>query len=211
MDEEKDLGVTIDSELSFEAHMDDKINKANGILGLIRRTFTYLDKDILLTLYKALVRPHLEYANTLWKPRAKKYIKSIENVQIRATGLIPELKHLPYEERLRVLKLPTLVYRRERGDMIEVWKHFNSYDHSVIPKHFTHVPRERSSRQHDMQLKYYRPGSKLQEHSFYFRIVQKWNTLPSAVVHCNTIDNFKTQLDKEWKDNTNLYDFMDEQ
>ena len=83
VDEEKDLGVTIDSELSFEAHMDDKINKANGILGLIRRTFTYLDKDILLTLYKALVRPHLEYANTLWKPRTKKYIKSIENVQIR--------------------------------------------------------------------------------------------------------------------------------
>ncbi len=111
-DEEKDLGVFIDKKLNFNRHMGVKINKANNILGAIRRTFTYLDKTSLLQLYTGLVRPHLEYANPVWSPRYMKDIRAIENVQRRATKLIPELSDMPYEDRLRELSLPTLAYRR---------------------------------------------------------------------------------------------------
>jgi hypothetical protein len=48
--------------------MNEKINKANSTMGLIRRTFTCLYEETFLLLYKALVRPHLEYANALWSP-----------------------------------------------------------------------------------------------------------------------------------------------
>ena len=117
VDSEKDLGVTFDTALSFDKHMSEKIKKANSILGVVRRTFQFLDRESFLVLYKSLVRPQIEYANQVWAPRLKRQIDSIENVQKRATRLIPGLKGLSYEERLRALKLPTLSYRRLRGDL----------------------------------------------------------------------------------------------
>ena len=67
--QEKDLGVTFDNSLSFEFHMAEKISKANRMTGIIRRTFHYLDKEMFLNLYKALVRPPIEYTNQVWSPR----------------------------------------------------------------------------------------------------------------------------------------------
>ena len=67
-------------------------------MGLIRRTFTCLDEETFLLLYKALVRPHLEYANALWSLYKIKDIIAIENVQRRATKLVPSLKNLEYSD-----------------------------------------------------------------------------------------------------------------
>ena len=120
--QERDLGVIIDQDLSFEPHMIAKINKANSVIGLIRRSFMHLDKEMFLTLYKSLIRPQLEYANQVWSPRLAKHITMIENVQRRATKLVPELSEQTYEERLKELELQTLAYRRLRGDLIEVYK-----------------------------------------------------------------------------------------
>ena len=122
--EMKDIGVTVDSELKFDKHINTKIETANKILGIIRRSFIYLDADILLPLYKALVRSHFDYAMIIWNPHMVKHnvIESIEGVQRRATKMIPELKDLSYPERLKKLKLPTMAYRRARGDMIEIFK-----------------------------------------------------------------------------------------
>ncbi len=119
-DSEKDIGVIIHKSLSFEEHMSTQVNKANRILGLIRRTFTYLDKDTFLKLYKALVRPRLEFSNAVWSPFLVKDFTLIENVRRRATRLLPGFKAEDYTTRLRNLNLPTLVYRRLRGDMIEL-------------------------------------------------------------------------------------------
>ena len=91
VEEEKDLGVIIDHQLHFNSHIYAKINKANQHLGLIYRNFRYLDKTMFLHLYKSLVRTHLEYASPVWSPYLKKYKKAIENIQRRATRMIPEL------------------------------------------------------------------------------------------------------------------------
>jgi len=69
-----------------------------------------------------LVRSHLEYANSLWNAYQKQDIKGLEKVQIRAMRLVTALSNKPYQERLRTLDLPTLKFRRLRGDMIETYK-----------------------------------------------------------------------------------------
>ena len=79
--QEKDIGVIVDDQLKFEHHMYEKIKKANNVMGLIRCSFIYLDESMFKKLYKALVRPHTEYANAVWNPMKMQDITSIENVQ----------------------------------------------------------------------------------------------------------------------------------
>ena len=74
-----------------------------------------------------MVRSHFDYAVIIWNPHAVKYIESIEWVQRRATKMVPELKKLSYPEKLKCLRLPTMAYRRARGDMIEVYKLLKKY------------------------------------------------------------------------------------
>ena len=133
-DKEKDIGVIFDASLQFEIHMKEKISKASSIFALIRRSYKYLNITTFKLLFKSLVRSHLEYASSVWSPWKIKYIDSIENVQRRATKQIPGFKNLSYEERLRRLKLPSLKFRRIRGDMIETYKILcNIYDPDVSP------------------------------------------------------------------------------
>ena len=75
-----------------------------------------------MQLYKALVRPHLEYGHVIWPLCFKTDLNKVENLQRRMTKLIPLIRDLEYPERLRVLKLPSIAYRRSRSDMIEVYK-----------------------------------------------------------------------------------------
>ena len=134
VDFEKNLGVTIDAELKFsEYYISRKVQVANGIIGQIRRSFTYLDCETFKRIYIAFFRPHIEYGQVVWSPHLLKYINTIENVQIRATKLIDGFGKLDITEKLKRLNLPTLAYRRNRGDMIELYKHFNTYDKSILP------------------------------------------------------------------------------
>ena len=119
---EKDLGVEVDNKLKFSHHIQSKINKANKILGCLKHTFKFLNKEVFTLLYKSLVRPHLEYASCIWSPQLKRDQDAIERVQRRATKLVPELRNLPYTSRLQQLSLPTLKYRRRRSDMIETYR-----------------------------------------------------------------------------------------
>jgi len=112
----KDLGVVFDSQLSFVSHCKEKINRAYSMLGLIKRNFIHSTEDAFVTLYKSLVRCHLEYANSVWNAHRQSSIKDLENFQMRATKLVLTVKHLTYKERLLQLKLPTLKYRRTKGD-----------------------------------------------------------------------------------------------
>ena len=134
---EKDLGVTFDHNLKFTDHINNKVNKANRNVGLIFRTFTFMDKDMFLSIYKSVVRPHLEYASSVWSPMFKKDKILIENVQRRATRLVKCLKQLSYEDRLKTLGLPSLEYRRERSDMIQVYKIMHGIDKVDKDKFFT--------------------------------------------------------------------------
>ena len=127
--EEKDLGVWMDGTCKPSNHIAHAVCKANQILGLIRRSFTYIDCSLMRLLFTSLVRPHLEYGNVVWYPYLQRDIELLESVQHRATRLVPGLAKLTYEDRLRRLNLPSLVYRRHRGDMIETYKYMNGVYH----------------------------------------------------------------------------------
>ena len=100
---------------------------------MMRRTFRYLDCDMFRKLFTAVVRPHLEYGAVIWNPTKKHLINQIESVQRRATKLIPGMSRLSYKECLTTLHIPTLQYRRYRGDMIEAYKiSHNLYDPETI-------------------------------------------------------------------------------
>ena len=73
-----------------------------------------------------MVRPHIEYGNAIWGPNYLEDIKMLEKVQRRATKIVIAIKELPYEELLKELKLPSLVYRRRRSDMVLTYKIMNS-------------------------------------------------------------------------------------
>ena len=98
---------------------------------LICRIFSYLDGPLFKKLFTIFVRPHLEYGQVKWTPHLKKHITILENVQHRATKLMDCFPHMSYSERPKKLSLPSLVYRRARGDMIEIFKHFHSYENIV--------------------------------------------------------------------------------
>ena len=122
---EKDLGVTVDEKLNFRLHISQKIAKANTMIYLVKHYFKHLDTEMLKQLYKSLIRPHLEYCSPVWNPVTKTDIRRIEGVQRRATKLVPELSNLPYPERLKILQLPTLEYRRTRQDLILIYNYVN--------------------------------------------------------------------------------------
>ena len=127
--DEKDLGVIVSDDLKSGKQCSEVVKKANRILGMIKQNFTDRSKETIISLYKTLVRPHLEYCSQIWSPHYDKDIKLIENVQRRATKLVTGMQGLQYNERLKQLGLMRLEGRRERSDLIETFKIMNGeYD-----------------------------------------------------------------------------------
>ena len=125
---EKDLGVTMNANMKVSEQCRIAASKGNQVLGMIRRNISYKDKSLIVPLYKAIVRPHLEYCIQAWSPYLRKDIDMLEKIQRRAIKLIPGLRDLRYEERLKECGLTTLETRRLGGDQIEVFKILNGYE-----------------------------------------------------------------------------------
>ena len=197
VESEKDLGVIIDSALSFGEHIGSKILIANRNLGLIFKTFTFMDKDMFLNLFKSLVRPHLKYASRVWSPQHKKDMIAIENVQRRATRMLPCLRGKTYPERLKILGLASLEYRRERADMVQVCKIMNDIDMVNKEKLFT-MSQYTGTGSHSFKI--YKKRFRLNIRGNYFsnRVVEQWNELPEHTVMAPTLNSFKSRLNKCW-------------
>ena len=125
---EKDLGVTVSADMTLLKQCGFVAANGNHILGLISRNITYMEKILIKPLYKAIVKPHLEYCIQAWRPYHKTDINKLERVQRKPTKRIPELKHLRYERRLLEYGLTTIETRRLRGDLIKVFKILNGYE-----------------------------------------------------------------------------------
>ena len=193
---EKDLGVHIDPELKFREHASSAVGKATQVLAVIRRSFALLDEDTLPMLFKTLVRPHLEYGNLIWGPFNRADQRRVERVQRRATRLVGNIRQRPYEERLRLLGLPSLYYRRRRGDMIQAYQLFHG-GVDVDPGSFFTLA-VGSTRGHPFKLKKYSATTRVRRFAFASRIVNDWNGLPSDVVCAPSLNAFKARLDEHW-------------
>jgi hypothetical protein len=188
------LGVIIDNELKFSKHIEGQVNKANKGLGLIRRSFEFLDAEAMKQLFVVVVHPNLEFGNVGWSPRFEKDKNLIENVQRLATRIIPGLKGKSYEERLKIMKLPSLSYRRLCGDLIEVYK----YTHGLykVPEGLLEFETRTNTKGHAYKLEKLRCNTSMRQHFFSLRVTDMCNSLPDSIVDAPSKNAFKNILDE---------------
>ena len=176
------------------------------MIGLIKRTFTYLNKDTLLKLYKSLVRPHLEDGNIIWYPLLKKHSIALERVQRRATKLLRECKDLSYDQRLKCLNLHSLKGRRIHGDLIETYKIFNNKVDVQVEDLFslntTNITRNPNG-------KIFTEHCRTNKRKYFFgkRITHLWNALPTNIKYAQSTNQFKNLLDTDKKSIDIFFDF----
>ncbi len=192
---ERDLGVVVESTLKVGEQCSVAASRANRVLGVIKRNIKHKSKEVLINLYKQLVRPHLEYCIQAWRPYLKQDIEKLEKIQHRATKCIPKLKHLSYEERLKECGLTTLETRRMRGDMIEVFKIIKQFDNVASDKFFT-LSNIGRTRGHYLKVNKVNSRLDVRKYSFSQRIVNDWNKLPTNCVEAVTVNQFKNRIDK---------------
>ena len=153
----------------------------------------------------------MDYASHIWSPYKQKYKDALENVQRRATKQINGMKDIPYPERLKRLKLPTLAYRRIRGDMVEMYKLVHGkYDKNtshIVKLYKDHNPHSDRTRGHVWKVCKERNKLNIRNESFPHRAVQIWNCLPENVVKAENVNLFKNRLDKVWSREDILYDY----
>ena len=116
--QQRDLRIIITKDLKWQKQTEKSSKTAIKVLGFIALNFRYKNKELILPLYKSLVRPHPEYVVQFWSPYLRRDIDKIAKIQWRATKMIPEIKNQSYHQQIQDLDLISLVQRRLRGQQI---------------------------------------------------------------------------------------------
>ena len=193
----KDLGVIMTDDFKPTAQCQRAANKARGELFRLRSTITCRKPEVFVPIYKAIVRPHLEYCVQAWAPYYRRDIACLEQVQRLATRMIAGQKGKSYEQRLRDLNLFSLERRRARGDLIETFKIVKGLSGLSLEELFT-AAYSQNTRGNSCKLQ--RNYSRLEIRANFFsqRVIPMWNKLPQEVVSCTSVNAFKVALDACW-------------
>ena len=171
------------------------VNKANKVLGLIKRTISSANKEILSTLYKALVRPILGYASPAWCPYLVKNIVLLEKVQRRASRLALGQRRgeMSYEDRCKLLRWSQLTARRLYFSLIECYKLVFGLN-SLCLCDFFDFPSKHTRSNHNYKLQVKLANCNCYKYSFLVKIIRDWNDLPANVVEVGNLRRFKIAL-----------------
>ena len=190
-----DLGVVFDSKLSFSEHCSKVTNKAFMRTNIILRCFSTHDPKFLMQLFNVYVRPLLEYNSPVWSPKFNKDVATIEQVQRYFTRNLFGLSRHSYEERLLLLKQPSLEARRLRIDLIFLYKVLHNLTDNNLRNYFVMASNNnRSLRGNECKLFIPKPRSDMLKYSFFYRVIVLWNSLPFNVVSADLLALFKTRL-----------------
>ena len=206
----------IAEDVKWKNQVNHVVNKANRMLGLLKRTFESRDYSLWKDLCLALIRPHLEYAVKTWNPHLIGDIEKLELVQRRALKIPEGFENLSYSERLRRLKLSSLKDRRTRGDLIEMFKVQKGLEKiewvkpPLLTKNDGLLGPASSVRGNSLRLRRESFKSRLRNdfsqsvtvrHNFFLnRVVPTWNSLPDDVVTSSSLNSFKSALDRYYQE-----------
>ena len=191
VESECDLGLYTDAQFEWTENMKRAISKANRMTAWVSRNIIAKTKDVMLLVYKTLIRPHIEYCVQVWSPSHHHYgnwaiILQLEQVQRKFTRLIDDVGMLPYGERLARLNLTTLAERRIRGDLIETYKIISgsvNYGQTMF---------KMSKSGYNLVSK---AGVQSMKRIFFSeRVIGFWNKLPVEVKLSKSAENFKVNL-----------------
>lgn len=193
----RDLGVLIDSQLSYNDHITQITSKASQRVGALFRGFLCRDLQFLRRVYIMYIRPILEYCSVIWNPTLKKHIDQIEDVQRRFTKRIPSISNLSYLERLARFNLEPLELRRLHFDLFYYYRILNNLaPHDPLDFFSFHYPPTSFRNSTPIMVK---PvgGNRTSLSSFRFRAANCWNFLPPQIKECNSYPKFKTLVKRE--------------
>jgi len=154
--------------------------------------------------FTSIVRPHLEFGNVIWNPCLKGEIDLLERVQHRTTIMIPGLAKLDYEARLDKMDLPSLTYRRARGEAIETYKYLHGLYTTVDCSHLLplHTTDGATTGEHSLKLQKRACRTQLRMNYFGLRTFNSWNQLPEEIAQASSVNSFKGCYDRH---NVNLH------
>ena len=189
------LGVEMQSNMSWNKHMDQTVKKANSTLGFLRRNLRVSNEETKSAAYFSMVRPILEYSSTIWSPYTKDYIHKIEMVQRRAARYVTNryrntssvtsmIEHLEWE---------SLEARRAKHQLTMLFKII--HDLVDIPANGYLTPASNRTRsQHSLKFRQIPTSSDYYKFSFFPRSVCHWNSLPANVAEAPSLVSFKREL-----------------
>ncbi len=181
---QKDLGITITSDLKPSTHIANICKSANQRIGMIRRCFTNHSSNVVVPLYRSIVRPLLETCSPAWNPWLEKDKNALNSVQKRCIKLCTGQ-----------MTVDPLQYRRTKADLCEVYKIMKGDYKLRVEDYFEIAPS--ITRGHDMKIRKQHGGTDTRMNYFSNRIINAWNKLSPGTVSAPTIQIFKDRLEMD--------------